>query len=89
MGQDRGEAWSSKNSLNAVASWWHSDADFGRVIENFNDMTKSRDMGFVSLPGNFRCLVHRCFRQVSFRRSSPLRPELHNVQDNRDEPGCQ
>ena len=35
-----------KNSLSTVASWWHSDADLGRVIENFNDMTKSRDMGF-------------------------------------------
>ena len=37
-----------KNPLNAVASWWHSDADLGRVIENFNDMTKSRDMGFAA-----------------------------------------
>ena len=29
-----------ENSLTTVASWWHSDADLGRVIENFNDMTK-------------------------------------------------
>jgi nucleoside-diphosphate-sugar epimerase len=37
-----------KNPLNTVASWWHSDADLGRVIENFNDMTKSRDAGFTA-----------------------------------------
>jgi hypothetical protein len=37
-----------KNPLDTVASWWHSDADLGRVIENFNDMTKSRDMGFTA-----------------------------------------
>ena len=37
-----------KNALSTVASWWHSDADLGRVIENFNDMTKSRDMGFTA-----------------------------------------
>ncbi len=36
------------NPLNTVASWWHSDADLGRVIENFNDMTKCRDMGFTA-----------------------------------------
>jgi nucleoside-diphosphate-sugar epimerase len=43
-----------KNSLNAVASWWHSDADLGRVIENFNDMTKSRDMGFTQYQNSVR-----------------------------------
>lgn len=36
------------NALDTIASWWHSDADLGRVIENFNDMTKSRDMGFTA-----------------------------------------
>jgi nucleoside-diphosphate-sugar epimerase len=43
-----------KNPLNAVASWWHSDADLGRVIENFNDMTKSRDMGFTAYQNSVR-----------------------------------
>ena len=37
-----------KTPLGTVASWWHSDADLSRVIENFNDMTKSRDMGFTA-----------------------------------------
>ena len=43
-----------KNPLNGVASWWHSDADLGRVIENFNDMTKSRDMGFTAYQNSVR-----------------------------------
>ena len=43
-----------KNPLNTVASWWHSDADLGRVIENFNDMTKSRDMGFTAYQNSIR-----------------------------------
>ncbi len=43
-----------KNPLNTVASWWHSDADLGRVIENFNDMTKSRDMGFTAYQNSVR-----------------------------------
>jgi nucleoside-diphosphate-sugar epimerase len=43
-----------KNPLNTVASWWHSDADLGRVIENFTDMTKSRDMGFTAYQSSLR-----------------------------------
>ena len=43
-----------KNPLEAVVSWWHSDADLGRVIENFNDMTKSRDMGFTAYQNSVR-----------------------------------
>lgn len=42
------------NPLNTVASWWHSDADLGRVIENFTDMTKSRDMGFTAYQNSVR-----------------------------------
>jgi hypothetical protein len=32
--------------LEQVASWWHTDADLGRPIETFADMTKSRGLGF-------------------------------------------
>ena len=42
------------NPLNTVASWWHSDADLGRVIENFTDMTKSRDLGFTDYQNTVR-----------------------------------
>ena len=43
-----------KNPLTSVASWWHSDADLGRVIENFTDMTKSRDLGFTAYQNSVR-----------------------------------
>lgn len=43
-----------KNALNTVASWWHSDADLGRTIENFTDMTKSRDLGFLAYQNSVR-----------------------------------
>ena len=33
--------------VNRLASWWHTDADLGREIECVNDMTKSRELGFL------------------------------------------
>jgi len=30
-----------------LASWWHSDADLGRTVEAFTDMSKSRRLGFL------------------------------------------
>ncbi|MDX7951742.1 SDR family oxidoreductase [Lichenihabitans sp. Uapishka_5] len=35
--------------LSTLASWWHSDADLGRELETFTDMTKSREFGFLDL----------------------------------------
>jgi hypothetical protein len=35
------------NPIDRVASWWHSDADLGRTLETFNDMSKSRRLGFL------------------------------------------
>ncbi len=35
------------NPVETLASWWHSDADLGRTIETFTDMTKSRLLGFT------------------------------------------
>ena len=29
-----------------LTSWWHTDADLGRPIEAFTDMSKSRRLGF-------------------------------------------
>ena len=37
-----------KNPLGRIASWWHFDLDLGRMIENFADMSKSRDLSFLS-----------------------------------------
>jgi nucleoside-diphosphate-sugar epimerase len=33
--------------LKTLASWWHTDADLGRTIETFTDMSKSRRLGFL------------------------------------------
>lgn len=35
------------NALSRVASFWHSDADLGRQVETFNDMGRSRKLGFL------------------------------------------
>lgn len=35
------------NHLSKVASFWHTDADLGREVETFNDMTLSRKLGFL------------------------------------------
>lgn len=35
------------NPVERLASWWHTDADLGRPIECFTDMSKSRRLGFV------------------------------------------
>ncbi len=32
--------------MTRLASWWHSDADLGRTLECFTDMTNSRTLGF-------------------------------------------
>jgi nucleoside-diphosphate-sugar epimerase len=32
--------------VNTLASWWHSDADLGRTLECFTDMTNCRRLGF-------------------------------------------
>ena len=34
-----------------LASWWHTDADLGREVETFADMSKSRAAGLPRLPG--------------------------------------
>ena len=50
------------NPVETLASWWHSDADLGRTIETFTDMTKSRMLGFVDYQptsGSFNDLFDR------------------------------
>lgn len=53
--RDAGPVWDrivakhelERNPIDRVASWWHSDADLGRTLETFNDMSKSRRLGFL------------------------------------------
>lgn len=33
--------------IGRLATWWHSDADFGRKVECISDMTRSRKAGFL------------------------------------------
>ena len=42
------------NPVERLASWWHSDADLGRPIECFTDMTKSRLLGFADYQETLR-----------------------------------
>ena len=35
--------------VEALASWWHTDADLGRTIETFTDMGRSRRLGFLGV----------------------------------------
>ncbi len=37
-----------------LASWWHTDADLGRQVETFADMSKSRALGFLDYQDSAR-----------------------------------
>ena len=53
--QDAAAAWSDiaarydlrEQNIDKLASWWHTDADLGRPMEVFTDMSKSRKAGFT------------------------------------------
>ena len=48
--------------INRLASWWHTDADLGRPMEAFTDMSKSRKAGFTgyrSTPDAFYALFDK------------------------------
>ncbi len=68
--KDAGPIWDrivEKHGLQALpierlASWWHSDADLGRQIEAFTDVSKSRRLGFTAYQetrNSFRDLFDR------------------------------
>jgi nucleoside-diphosphate-sugar epimerase len=40
-----------------LASWWHTDADLGREVETFADMTKSRALGFLDFQDSARSFL--------------------------------
>lgn len=53
--QDAEAAWKAiaaqyqlrETDINRLVSWWHTDADLGRPMEAFTDMSKSRKAGFT------------------------------------------
>jgi nucleoside-diphosphate-sugar epimerase len=38
-----------ETDVESIASWWHTDADLGRTIETFTDMSRSRRLGFLEV----------------------------------------
>jgi nucleoside-diphosphate-sugar epimerase len=40
-----------------LASWWHTDADLGRQVETFADMSKSRALGFLDYQDSARSFL--------------------------------
>jgi nucleoside-diphosphate-sugar epimerase len=40
-----------------LASWWHTDADLGRQVETFADMSKSRALGFLEFQDSARSFL--------------------------------
>jgi nucleoside-diphosphate-sugar epimerase len=38
-----------ETDVGTLASWWHTDADLGRTIETFTDMSRSRRLGFLEV----------------------------------------
>jgi nucleoside-diphosphate-sugar epimerase len=53
-----------------LASWWHSDADLGRTLECFTDMTNSRVLGFT----RYRQTPHSFFDVFDELRSLRIIP---------------
>ena len=53
-----------------LASWWHSDADLGRTLECFTDMTNSRTLGFSAYQETTRSFFD-VFDEMRQRRIIP------------------
>jgi nucleoside-diphosphate-sugar epimerase len=53
-----------------LASWWHSDADLGRTMECFTDMTNSRRLGFSAYQET-RQSIFDVFDELRTRRIIP------------------
>lgn len=53
-----------------LASWWHTDADLGREVETFADMSKSRALGFLEFQDSTRSFLD-LFDALRARRVIP------------------
>ena len=56
--------------VNKLASWWHTDADLGRTLECFTDMTNSRTLGFSAYQQTTRSFFD-VFDELRARRIIP------------------
>ena len=57
--------------VDRLASWWHSDADLGRTIECFTDMTNSRTKGFSAYQQTTRSFFD-VFDELRFKHIIPV-----------------
>ncbi len=58
--------------LEEIASWWHSDADLGRPLETFTDMSKCRRFGFLDYQDSDRSFLELFERLRAERIMPPL-----------------
>ncbi len=57
-------------AVETLASWWHTDADLGRTIETFTDMSRSRRLGFLDYQGTPQSF-HDLFQRLQAERIIP------------------
>jgi nucleoside-diphosphate-sugar epimerase len=58
--------------VDALASWWHTDADLGRTVETVTDMSKSRRLGFTEYMESKRSFLDLFDRLRAERVIPPL-----------------
>lgn len=56
--------------LHELAQWWHTDGDFCRNYEAFNDMSRSRELGFLEYRNSEKTLLN-LFRTLRENRIIP------------------
>ena len=66
------DAHLAPHPLTELVSWWHTDADLGRPIEAFADVTKARDAGFLGHQTTSRSFSE-LFAQLRQERVIPAR----------------
>ncbi|MFT3988902.1 SDR family oxidoreductase [Aestuariivirga sp.] len=56
--------------LSRLATWWHTDADFGRQVECISDMSRSRNAGFLDYQNSTDTFLD-LFRRLEAERIIP------------------
>ena len=56
--------------ISRLATWWHTDADFGRKVECISDMTRSRKAGFLDYQDSSDTFLD-LFRRLEAERIIP------------------
>lgn len=75
---DSGDVWRDiarrhdliEPDIGRLATWWHSDADFGRKLECISDMSRSRKLGFLDYQDTHDTFID-LFRRLQAERLAP------------------